>query len=84
MVLAVWGAVIGTTTAAYTIWRDYRKRRRLLVTPWFNSPTGDLVFNLENVGGERIVVQFVGGETENGAQFVLVHSGGAFPVTLVA
>jgi S-adenosylmethionine synthetase len=51
----------------------------------YNVLANDLsqaLVNIENVGGERIVVQFVGGVTDNGAQFVLTHSGDAFPTTL--
>lgn len=78
--LAVWGAVVSTALSAHTVWQNYRNGRRLVVTPWFNARDGLLVFNLENVGGERLTVQFVGGVTDNGAQFVLQHD--AFPITL--
>src|SRR5262249_30015769 len=54
MILAVWGAVVGTTTAAYTIWRDYRTirsgRKADLRAAFVKTGSRDWCFRISNVG----------------------------------
>ncbi len=89
LILAVWGAALGTLTAAWNIYRDYTNKGRLRVHCYIGwiaggggvDRTDRLVYSVTNVGRQPVMVTHLGGHSVGGdrSAFMIVPHDGTVP-----
>ena len=86
LILAVWGAALGTLTAAWNIDRDYTNKGRLRVHCYIGwiagggevDRTDRLVYSVTNVGRQPVMVTHLGGHSVGGDRYafmIIPHDG---------
>ena len=90
VIIAVWGALIGSTTFGWNLYRDLTRKGKLRVSCWVGDmvkpgvgvyPNKYLVWQITNIGNEPVVLIHIGGKLNDGKHFMIMMQQ-APPVTL--